>query len=196
MKYEEDQRVLGDGLLRDDLSCTATDSSFTTYHDKIAGQNVIDVRGGNSSAEIRIEVNYMEAVVCREMSSEDYVAIDSTNAAKLLGLYRLMVQVRIEHSRTCHWSATASLLLGSAWWDRSGVAYQAYHVVYGKDTLPALRSCCHVSWRELSTPVFSERCCWCSPLSREEDSWDAQGAALGRVAMQTKFARAGKAALS
>ena len=132
MKYEEDQRVLGDGLLRDDLSCTATDSSFTTYHDKIAGQNVIDVRGGNSSAEIRIEVNYMEAVVCREMSSEDYVAIDSTNAAKLLGLYRLMVQVRIEHLRTCHWSATASLLLGSAWWDRSGVAYQAYHVVYAK----------------------------------------------------------------
>jgi hypothetical protein len=87
LKYEEDQRVLRDGLLRDDLSCTATDRSFTTCHDKIAGQNVIDVRGGNSSAEIRIEVNYMEAVVRRKMSSEDYVAINSTNAAKLLGLY-------------------------------------------------------------------------------------------------------------
>jgi dihydropyrimidinase len=87
LKYEEDQRFLWDGLLRGDLSFTATDSSFTTYLDKIAGRNVMDVRGGNIGIEIRMGVNYTEAVVRRGMSLEDYAAVTSANAAKLLGLY-------------------------------------------------------------------------------------------------------------
>jgi dihydropyrimidinase len=87
LKYPEDQRFLWDGLLRGDLSFTATDSSFTTYLDKIAGRNVVDVRGGNIGIEIRMGVNYTEAVVRRRMSLEDYAAVTSTNAAKLLGLY-------------------------------------------------------------------------------------------------------------
>jgi dihydropyrimidinase len=87
LKYGEDQRFLWDGLLRGDLSFTATDSSFTTYLDKIAGRNVVDVRGGNIGIEIRMGVNYTEAVVHRRMSLEDYAAVTSTNAAKLLGLY-------------------------------------------------------------------------------------------------------------
>jgi dihydropyrimidinase len=87
LKYPEDQRFLWDGLLRGDLSFTATDSSFTTYLDKIAGRNVVDVRGGNIGIEIRMGVNYTEAVTRRRMSLEDYAAVTSTNAAKLLGLY-------------------------------------------------------------------------------------------------------------
>src|SRR5919106_1396254 len=87
LKYPEDQRFLWNGLLRGDLSFTATDSSFTTYLDKIAGRNVVDVRGGNIGIEIRMGVNYTEAVVRRGMSLEDYAAVTSTNAAKLLGLY-------------------------------------------------------------------------------------------------------------
>ena len=87
LKGEEDHRYLWDGLLRGDLSFTATDSSFTTFLDKIAGRNVVDVRGGNIGIEIRMGVNYTEAVVRRGMSLEDYAAITSTNAAKLLGLY-------------------------------------------------------------------------------------------------------------
>ena len=81
MKYEEDQRFLWDGLLLRDLSFTATDSSFTTYLDKIAGRNVMYVRGGNIGIEIRMGVNYTEAVVRRGMSLEDYAAVTSTNAA-------------------------------------------------------------------------------------------------------------------
>src|SRR5438046_190059 len=46
LKYTEDQRCLWDGLLRGDVACTATDSSFTTYLDKIAGRTVVDVRVG------------------------------------------------------------------------------------------------------------------------------------------------------
>ena len=87
LKYEDDRLHLWDGLMRRDLSFTATDSSFTTYLDKIAGRNVVDVRGGNIGIEIRMGVNYTEAVVRRGMSLEHYVNVTSTNAAKLLGLY-------------------------------------------------------------------------------------------------------------
>src|ERR671923_273437 len=87
LKGEEDHRYLWDGLLRGELSFTATDSSFTTFLDKLAGRNVVDVRGGNIGIEIRMGVNYTEAVVRRGMSLEDYAAVTSTNAAKLLGLY-------------------------------------------------------------------------------------------------------------
>jgi dihydropyrimidinase len=87
LKSEGDRLHLWDGLLRRDLSFTATDSSFTTYLDKIAGRNVVDVRGGNIGIEIRMGVNYTDAVVQRGMSLERYADITSTNAAKLLGLY-------------------------------------------------------------------------------------------------------------
>jgi dihydropyrimidinase len=87
LKYEADRLDLWDGLLRGDLSFTATDSSFTTFLDKIAGRNVVDVRGGNIGIEILMGVNYTEAVVQRGLSLEDYAAVTSTNAAKLLGLY-------------------------------------------------------------------------------------------------------------
>ena len=87
LKYEDDRTNLWDGLLRRDLSFTATDSSFTTYLDKIAGRNVVDVRGGNIGIEIRMGINYVEAVVRRGVSLEQYANITSTNAAKMLGLY-------------------------------------------------------------------------------------------------------------
>lgn len=87
IKPPEDRSALWDGIMGSDLSFTATDSSFTTYLDKIAGRNVRDIRGGNVGIEIRMGVNYTEAVVKRGMSLERYVDITSANAAKLLGLY-------------------------------------------------------------------------------------------------------------
>ena len=87
LKYEDDRLHLWQGLLKQDLSFTATDSSFTTYLDKIAGRNVLDVRGGNIGIEIRMGVNYTEAVVKQGMSLERYADVTSTNAAKLLGMY-------------------------------------------------------------------------------------------------------------
>jgi|AP45_3_1055517.scaffolds.fasta_scaffold12922_2 dihydropyrimidinase len=87
LKYEDDRQELWKGLLRQDLTFTATDSSFTTYLDKIAGRNVMDVRGGNIGIEIRMGLNYTEGVVKRGMSLEHFAATTSTNAAKLLGMY-------------------------------------------------------------------------------------------------------------
>jgi len=87
LKYEDDRTSLWGGILKDDLAFTATDSGFTNYVDKLAGRNVMDVRGGNIGIEIRMGVNYSEGVVKRGMSLERYVDVTSTNAAKLLGLY-------------------------------------------------------------------------------------------------------------
>ncbi len=87
LKYEDDRLELWKGLHRSDLSFTATDSSFTTYLDKIAGRNVVDMRGGNIGIEIRMGVNYTEAVVKQGMSLERYAEVTSTNAARMLGLY-------------------------------------------------------------------------------------------------------------
>ena len=44
LKGEEDNVSLWDGIMKSDLAFTATDSSFTTYLDKIAGRNVEDMR--------------------------------------------------------------------------------------------------------------------------------------------------------
>ena len=87
LKFEEDRHSLWDGIMKSDLSFTATDSSFTTYLDKIAGTNVLDIRGGNVGIEIRMGVNYTEAVVKRGMSLKRFADVTSSNAAKILGLY-------------------------------------------------------------------------------------------------------------
>ena len=87
LKYPEDGSDLWSGLLGNNLTFTATDSSFTTYLDKTAGRNVQDMRGGNIGIEIRMGVNYSEAVVKRGMPLTQYANITSTNAARLLGMY-------------------------------------------------------------------------------------------------------------
>ena len=87
LKYPEDGSDLWSGLLGNNLTFTATDSSFTTYLDKTAGRNVQDMRGGNIGIEIRMGVNYTEAVVRRGMSLTQFANITATNAARLLGMY-------------------------------------------------------------------------------------------------------------
>ena len=87
LKYPEDGHDLWSGLLGNNLTFTATDSSFTTYVDKTAGRNVQDMRGGNIGIEIRMGVNYSEAVVKRGIPLTQYANITSTNAARLLGMY-------------------------------------------------------------------------------------------------------------
>ena len=87
LKYPEDRDDLWAGLLGNNLTFTGTDSSFTTYIDKTAGRNVQDMRGGNIGIEIRMGVNYTEAVVNRGMSLTQFANITSTNAARLLGMY-------------------------------------------------------------------------------------------------------------
>ena len=86
-KSEMDRLRLWDGLTRGDLNILATDAIGTSYDDKTAGRTVLDVQGGNIGIEIRMGVAYSDGVVKQGMSLERFVAITSTNPAKLLGFY-------------------------------------------------------------------------------------------------------------
>ncbi|MEE8443544.1 MAG: amidohydrolase family protein [Dehalococcoidia bacterium] len=87
LKFEDDRLRLWDGLLHGDLSTMATDVVSTTWAVKIQGRTVADVMGGHNGIETRMGITYTEGVVKRGMSLERFVAITSTNPAKLVGLY-------------------------------------------------------------------------------------------------------------
>ena len=87
LKYEDDRQRLWDGLLYGDLSAIATDLVSTTWQVKIQGRTVADVTGGHNGIETRVGIMYAEGVAKRGMSLERFVALTSTNPAKLVGLY-------------------------------------------------------------------------------------------------------------
>ena len=86
-KSETDRLRLWDGLLCGDVSILATDSIATSYAQKTRGRTTKDVQGGNIGIEVRMGVAYTEGVVKQGMSLERFVAITSTNPARILGFY-------------------------------------------------------------------------------------------------------------
>ena len=86
-KAEVDRRRLWDGLLHKDMSILATDAIGTTYADKTKGKTISNVQGGNNGIEVRMGVAYSEGVVNQGMTLERYVAVTSSNPARILGLY-------------------------------------------------------------------------------------------------------------
>ena len=86
-KSETDRLRLWDGLLCGDVSILATDSIATSYEQKTRGRTTKNVQGGNIGIEIRMGVAYTEGVVKQGMSLERFVAITSTNPARILGFY-------------------------------------------------------------------------------------------------------------
>jgi dihydropyrimidinase len=87
LKFPEDQRALWDGLVRGEVSTTATDEFPTSLAVKLRGSSVEDVTGGNLGAEARMGIVYTEGVAKRGMSLERFVEVTSTNAARIMGLY-------------------------------------------------------------------------------------------------------------
>ncbi len=87
LKYPEDQAALWGGLIGDAVSTTATDEFPTSLELKLRGQDLENVTGGNLGAEARMGIVFSEGVAKRGMSLERFVAITSTNAARILGLY-------------------------------------------------------------------------------------------------------------
>lgn len=87
LKYPEDQAALWDGLVRDGVSTTGTDEFPTSLELKLRGKTIEDVTGGNLGAEARMGIVFTEGVVKRGMSLPRFVAVTSTNAARILGLY-------------------------------------------------------------------------------------------------------------
>lgn len=87
IKFAEDRDALIAGLLDGRLCTTATDE-YTTHKDvKLFGKTIQTVCGGHNGIETRIPVAFTKFVSQRQMSLQRFVAITSTNAAKILGLY-------------------------------------------------------------------------------------------------------------
>jgi dihydropyrimidinase len=87
LKHEEDRQRLWSGLKTGTLSTVATDELCTPRAIKVRSRHVADATGGHVGVETRLPIIYTEGVSKRGMSLERFVAVTSTNAAKVLGLY-------------------------------------------------------------------------------------------------------------
>src|SRR2546425_2766638 len=87
LKHEEDRQRLWTGLLDDSLATVATDELCTPRVIKLRSRHIADATGGHVGVETRVPIIYTEGVSKLGMSLERFVAVTSTNAAKILGLY-------------------------------------------------------------------------------------------------------------
>jgi dihydropyrimidinase len=87
LKQEEDRQRLWAGLRNGTLSTVATDELCTPRAVKVRSRHVADATGGHVGVETRLPIVYTEGVSKRGMSLERFVAVTSTNAARVLGLY-------------------------------------------------------------------------------------------------------------
>jgi dihydropyrimidinase len=87
LKHEADRRRLWSGLQNGTLGTVATDELCTPRAVKVRSRHVADATGGHVGVETRLPVVYSEGVCKQGLSLERFVAITSTNAARILGLY-------------------------------------------------------------------------------------------------------------
>ena len=87
IKFAEDRDALQQGLVDGTLATTATDE-YTTHKDvKLSGDTIETVCGGHNGIETRLPVVYTKLAAGGKISLERFVAITSTNAARVLGMY-------------------------------------------------------------------------------------------------------------
>jgi len=87
LKEKSDQAALWSGQLEGSIHTVATDELCCTLSTKTQGCRIDDVTGGNSGCEPRVAVMYTEMVRNRGYSLDKFVAMVSTNAARIMGLY-------------------------------------------------------------------------------------------------------------
>jgi dihydropyrimidinase len=87
LKHEEDRQRLWAGLRDGSLATVATDELCTPRAIKVRSRHVADATGGHVGVETRVPIIYTDRVSKRGLSLERFVAVTSTNAAKVLGLY-------------------------------------------------------------------------------------------------------------
>ncbi len=87
LKHDEDRQRLWTGLVDGALATVATDELCTPRAIKVRSRHIADATGGHVGVETRLPIIYTEGVSKRGMSLERWVAVTSTNAAKILGLY-------------------------------------------------------------------------------------------------------------
>src|SRR2546422_8092479 len=87
LKHAEDRQRLWAGLFDGSLATVATDELCTPRAIKLRSRHIADATGGHVGVETRVPIIYTEGVSKRGMSLEWFVAVTSTNAAKILGLF-------------------------------------------------------------------------------------------------------------
>lgn len=87
LKFASDQKALWCGTRDGSIQCIGTDEICCPLSVKVQGLRVDDTTGGNVSVEPRVALMYTQMVTKRGYSLNDFVALTSTNAARILGLY-------------------------------------------------------------------------------------------------------------
>jgi dihydropyrimidinase len=87
LKFPEDQAALWRAMRHGAIQCVATDEVCCPLEVKLKGSRIDDVMGGNSGVEPRVSLMYTQMVRERGFSLEEFVALVSSNAAKIMGLY-------------------------------------------------------------------------------------------------------------
>ncbi len=87
LKFPEDQAALWQAMRHGAIQCVATDEVCCPLEVKLKGSRIDDVMGGNSGVEPRVALMYTQMVRERGFSLEEFVALVSSNAAKIMGLY-------------------------------------------------------------------------------------------------------------
>jgi dihydropyrimidinase len=87
LKFPEDQAALWQAMRDGVIQCVATDEVCCPLEVKLKGSRIDDVMGGNSGVEPRVSLMYTQMVQERGFSLQEFVALVSSNAAKIMGLY-------------------------------------------------------------------------------------------------------------
>ena len=87
LRPKEDQDALWAGAVDGSLNVVASDDFTVPLADKLMGQAVDNVTGGNNGVEIRLPIMYPEGVSKGRISVNRMVALTSTNPAKVFGMY-------------------------------------------------------------------------------------------------------------
>jgi dihydropyrimidinase len=87
LKFARDQAALWEGTNHGAIQAIATDEVCCPLNVKLQGRRIDDTTGGNSGVEPRMSLMYTHMVSKRGYGLADYVALTSSNAAKIMGLY-------------------------------------------------------------------------------------------------------------
>jgi dihydropyrimidinase len=88
LREAHDIAALWEGLSRGTIHVVATDHAPWTREQKLdPALNVVNLRPGVNNLQVMLPMLYSEGVLKEKISLEQFVALTSTNAAKLFGLY-------------------------------------------------------------------------------------------------------------
>jgi dihydropyrimidinase len=87
LKFADDQKALWAATNHGAIQAVATDEVCCPLKVKLQGSRIDDTTGGNSGVEPRVALMYTHMVTKRGYSLADFVALVSSNAARIMGLY-------------------------------------------------------------------------------------------------------------